>query len=995
MPLVVLGCIFLFAVALLAWQKISSGDVALLTARPPAQWILFPKSQNGGAFRDVEMSTVFRREFKLSEVPDTAILGVRGMTRWQVDINGQVLANDFSAGANWKQPSEYNVARALQPGSNCITATVFNSNGPPVLWLDLRAGNARIVSQTNWDASIWGSVWRKAAVATESSDFPKGNPLYGGEKPVESFTKNSVPLAIFAGISFLIVLAGNKLLEKMRRSGPEFENRFCALVLLAVTAIWVLLYWHNLRLLPYQAGFDALDHLAYINRLRESWRLPLANEGWQMYQPPLYYIISAALLNLFHAGSHGGDEILLLRCLGCFIGLLHVALILLSLRLLFPGRTGMQIFGLVLAAFVPEQLYICQFVSNEALCGMLSAGTIYVCLRILKSGTNSPWWHLLLGLLLGLAMLTKFTALLLFPATALAMAALALSKGQFRILELAWKSFIVFATALGVCGWHYWRVWRVMGTPMVANWDSSSGYIWWMEPGFHTPSYFFHFGKCLVSPWFSGFDSFADGLYSTFWGDGLWGGLVAITDRMPWNYDLMASGYLFALFLTAVILLGLVLGCVHLIRKVETPWLFLVAFLGTCIAALAWICLKVPTYGSAKSFYALIALLPLAAFGAVGWEFISRRFSKLAPVAAFLVGVWAINCLASFWINGNSSVTHITLGRMLKFDDRTSEAAREYAKALELDPISARAKCMVGSLLEPPARSIAALEEAVKMDPRNSESHSRLGLALAESGQTARAINEDRLAADLAPETAGYYAQLCRHYADLRQYDEALAVARHGLAVAPSEKLFHYYSGMALLNREKPAEAIECFSHAADLDPKWPDALDKKGLCLQSLFKWEEAAAYFRRASELKPDNDEFHYHLAVATQSAGDSSAAIAELRQSLRLNSNSVSAMNELSWILSTSPDEKIRDGEAALALAKSANALVAEENPQLLGTLAAAYAETGSFDAAVMTANRAIEIAQEKGLTNLAGINRKLIENYRQKKPWREESQTTPAP
>jgi hypothetical protein len=55
--------------------------------------------------------------------------------------------------------------------------------------------------------------------------------------------------------------------------------------------------------------------------------------------------------------------------------------------------------------------------------------------------------------------------------------------------------------------------------------------------------------------------------------------------------------------------------------------------------------------------------------------------------------------------------------------------------------------------------------------------------------------------------------------------------------------------------------------------------------------------------------------------------------------------------------------------------------------LGTLAAAYAESGRFEAAAAAAEKAIALAQAAGQTELAQKNRGLLDLYRAGKPYHE--------
>ena len=56
--------------------------------------------------------------------------------------------------------------------------------------------------------------------------------------------------------------------------------------------------------------------------------------------------------------------------------------------------------------------------------------------------------------------------------------------------------------------------------------------------------------------------------------------------------------------------------------------------------------------------------------------------------------------------------------------------------------------------------------------------------------------------------------------------------------------------------------------------------------------------------------------------------------------------------------------------MELARQANDLAGGENPIILHTLAAAFAEAGRFSEAVETAQRALRLAEAQSNTSLAG-------------------------
>jgi len=91
----------------------------------------------------------------------------------------------------------------------------------------------------------------------------------------------------------------------------------------------------------------------------------------------------------------------------------------------------------------------------------------------------------------------------------------------------------------------------------------------------------------------------------------------------------------------------------------------------------------------------------------------------------------------------------------------------------------------------------------------------------------------------------------------------------------------------------------------------------------------------------------------------------------------------LNNLAWVLATSPDENLRDGKRAIELATKACELTEYKLPHILSTLAAGYAETGNFQTALKWSQKAVELGSEDQLEPLT----KELESYQAKKPVRE--------
>ena len=85
----------------------------------------------------------------------------------------------------------------------------------------------------------------------------------------------------------------------------------------------------------------------------------------------------------------------------------------------------------------------------------------------------------------------------------------------------------------------------------------------------------------------------------------------------------------------------------------------------------------------------------------------------------------------------------------------------------------------------------------------------------------------------------------------------------------------------------------------------------------------------------------------------------------------------------------EARLRNGPEAVDLAGKAVELSRGQSAEILGTLAAAYAETGRFADAVRTADRAANLASAHGDSKLADACRAQLTVYRSGRPYRDKN------
>ena len=169
-----------------------------------------------------------------------------------------------------------------------------------------------------------------------------------------------------------------------------------------------------------------------------------------------------------------------------------------------------------------------------------------------------------------------------------------------------------------------------------------------------------------------------------------------------------------------------------------------------------------------------------------------------------------------------------------------------------------------------------------------------------------------------------------------------------------------------------------------------PGFVEAELLCANVLARrgqLEEASRRFGEILRRNPRDANAHLSLAQVLSQSGESARAVEHYREGLRRRPDHPEALNNLAWILATDPDANIRKGGEAVQFAKRACELTRYQRPLLLGTLAAAYAEAGHFDAAVATAREAIARARALGQSGLAEKNQQLLERYQAHQPYHE--------
>ena len=185
--------------------------------------------------------------------------------------------------------------------------------------------------------------------------------------------------------------------------------------------------------------------------------------------------------------------------------------------------------------------------------------------------------------------------------------------------------------------------------------------------------------------------------------------------------------------------------------------------------------------------------------------------------------------------------------------------------------------------------------------------------------------------------------------------------------------------GYAYLREGQITNAVANFEKAVAIRPQYPEAYYNLGCAFLNHNQPDVAVDCFQRALALDSSVAEIHYKLANALMQLGQQAKAIAEYSQALRLRPDMDEAANNLAWLLATSPDPSLRNGAKALTLARQASEHSHDQNPVVLGTLAAAYAAEGKLSDAAAAAQRGRQLALTQNNPSLAAALESQLRQY----------------
>lgn len=158
--------------------------------------------------------------------------------------------------------------------------------------------------------------------------------------------------------------------------------------------------------------------------------------------------------------------------------------------------------------------------------------------------------------------------------------------------------------------------------------------------------------------------------------------------------------------------------------------------------------------------------------------------------------------------------------------------------------------------LNRPQEAALSFNEAIELDPKNSEALSELGLILSK----------------------------------IKKYELALQLFGRALEIEPGNPLTWRRQGNAFLYSGRTAEALACFDKALAINPRYGDAILSRGIAFTFQGKYELALKEYNKVLKMYPDFKEAWLAKGSCCALAGDLDGAEKALDRALRLEPTSL---------------------------------------------------------------------------------------------------------
>jgi tetratricopeptide (TPR) repeat protein len=204
----------------------------------------------------------------------------------------------------------------------------------------------------------------------------------------------------------------------------------------------------------------------------------------------------------------------------------------------------------------------------------------------------------------------------------------------------------------------------------------------------------------------------------------------------------------------------------------------------------------------------------------------------------------------------------------------SAAAQKQKGKGSDNDPQYQYEKGVVALNYGFPDEAIRYGNLAVALDPKHYGAHDLLGNAYYKKGDLAQARVEFETAASLKPNLAEPHFNLGLVLFDMGETNLAEPEFKKAAALK-EDALTCFYLGRVYYNQMKFDQALEEVRKSLNKNPKVPAAYNLKGVILNQLNRYAEAAGSFQAGLILAPDDFNIQLNLGIAYMNSNEPTKA------------------------------------------------------------------------------------------------------------------------
>ena len=368
----------------------------------------------------------------------------------------------------------------------------------------------------------------------------------------------------------------------------------------------------------------------------------------------------------------------------------------------------------------------------------------------------------------------------------------------------------------------------------------------------------------------------------------------------------------------------------------------------------------------------------------------------------------------------NPAIQALALALRGEITEEGGKKLADYNKALALRPnlsIALRGRGIYYLVHNNAEKAAEDLSKLASLEPEDSRVHEVLALSQLFQKKVDLALASLNRALELDPDRGAAHFYRAQIYLEKKDSEKALEDINRAIDLETDNLRWRLLRAQIYHDSGNTKAALDEIERVLVVDPKLLGAIELQAAILAASDRMEDAIAGLKRAAAAMPDNNDLLVTLAIffATndqvqqaldiydklltkpiphgpiyRSRGDlllnlgrQAEAIAEYEKALQLDPEDSGILNNLAWVLATSPEPTLRDAKRSLTLANRACEATEFKKAHILSTLAAAHAENGDFESAIQWSSKAVQIGDEAA----DGQLKAELDGYRAGKPWRE--------